>query len=94
MTAPPIEESHEQLRARLAALMRSIARRDPVAPFEPRDESRCLGDDLLSDSLDVLEFVVALDRDFGVSIRDGKVGREVLQDLGTLTRFVRERRPR
>jgi acyl carrier protein len=93
MPAPPVEETHEQLRARLAALMRSIARRDPAEPFEPRDDARCVGEALLSDSLDVLEFVVALDRDFGVSIRDGNVGREVLRDLGTLTRFVREGRP-
>ena len=88
MPTEPVPDSHAELRARLVALMRQIARRDDSAPFDPVDQAPCVGRDLLGDSLDVLEFVVALDRDFGVSIRDSNVGREALKDLGTLTRFV------
>jgi acyl carrier protein len=94
MPALPVEETEDALRQRLVSLMRTIARRDPAEAFEPRDDMRCIGDGLLVDSLDVLEFVVALDRDFGVSIRDGNMGREALQNVGALTRFVRENRIR
>ena len=45
-------------------------------------------------SLDVLELVVAVDRVYGVSLRDGEVGRAVLMNLGTLTRFVAQHRIR
>jgi acyl carrier protein len=92
MIVPPTSDAHATLRADLAALMRKIARRDDAVPFEPADATPCIGAELLGDSLDVLEFVVALDRDFGVSIRDSAVGREALRDLGTLTRFVADRR--
>jgi acyl carrier protein len=68
--------------------MRTISQRNPDEAFDATDDMRCMSDALLGDSLDVLEFVVALDRDYGVSIRDGDVGRDVLRDLGTLTRYV------
>jgi acyl carrier protein len=69
-------------------------RRDPIDPATVTDATPCVGAPLLLDSLDVLELVVAIDRVYGVSLRDGEVGRAVLADMGTLTRFVAEQRVR
>ena len=41
-----------------------------------------------------MELVVAIDRVYGVSLRDGEVGRAVLTNMGTLTNFVAENRVR
>jgi acyl carrier protein len=80
--------SREQVRDRLVAIMCDITRRDVAEAGEIRDETPCVGGRLLSDSLDVLEFVVALEREFGVSIRDGDAGREALASVGAITDHV------
>ncbi len=87
--APPPAATHAETRARLVEIIALITRQDPPAVS---DATPCVGAGLLGDSLDVLEFVVSLQREFGVSIRDSDAGRTVLTDLGTLTRYVMEHR--
>jgi len=80
--------SREQVRGRLVAMMCEITRRDAADVGELADDTPCVGGRLLADSLDVLEFVVALEREFGVSIRDGDVGRAALANVGAITDHV------
>ena len=87
-------DTHDELRSKLVALCCEVMRRDPVDAATVDDATPCLGGLLLQDSLDVLELVVAIDRHYGVSLRDGDVGRAVLANLGTLTRFVAAHRTR
>lgn len=94
MPNPLPPKDHAALRAEIVALVSEVLRRDPVDPATMSDETPCVGGPLLQDSLDVLELVVAVDRVYGVSLRDGEVGRAVLLNLGTLTRFVAEHRIR
>jgi len=89
-----VPATHQEIRGRLVSMIGEITRRDVPDPSAITDATLCVGSGLLTDSLDVLEFVVALQREFGVSIRDGDVGRTVLSDLGTLTRYVLEHRVR
>jgi acyl carrier protein len=42
------------------------------------------------DSIDVLELVVALEKDFGVAIQDREVGRRVLRSVSTIVDFVKK----
>ena len=44
------------------------------------------------DSVDILELVVMLDRDYGVVIEDREVGEKVFADMRTLAQFVAENR--
>ncbi len=90
--APVRPATHEEVRARLLGMIGEITRRDPAEAAGASDATPCVGGGLLNDSLDVLEFVVALQREFGISIRDGDLGRKVLTDLGTVTRYVLENR--
>lgn len=76
------------MRDRLVAMICEITRTDPAEVGAVDDATPCVGGQLLTDSLDVLEFIVTLEREFGVSVRDGDVGREVLANLGTLTDHV------
>jgi acyl carrier protein len=89
---PVRHATHEEIRARLLGMICEITRREPAETAGSSDATPCVGGGLLNDSLDVLEFVVALQREFGISIRDGEVGRHVLTDLGTVTRYVLEHR--
>jgi acyl carrier protein len=94
MTPPSPPPTHDALRAELVALICDATRRDPVDPATVSDATPCIGGALLADSLDVLETVVAIDRAYGVSLRDGEIGRAVFADMGSLTRFVAANRVR
>jgi acyl carrier protein len=90
----PPRPPHDVLRKELVGLIAEATRRDAPDPATITDATPCVGGALLQDSLDVLELVVAIDRVYGVSLRDGEVGRAVLADMGTLTRYVAEHRVR
>ena len=94
MTQPAQPVTHDALHAELVALVAEVMRRDPVDPSSVTDATLCVGGNLLQDSLDVLEFVVAIDRVYGASLRNGDDGRDVFANMGTLTRFVAEHRVR
>ncbi len=42
------------------------------------------------DSLDALELVIALEKEFGVRIPDSEVGRKVLVSVETVVKFIQE----
>lgn len=88
MPDPASVSSREHVRRRLVAIMCEITRREVAEAGPVGDDTPCVGGPLLQDSLDVLECVVALEREFGVSIRDGDTGRQALANLGTLTDLV------
>ncbi len=94
MTNAAPSESHDALRAALVAIIYETTRREPAPGAAVTDATPCVGGDLLQDSLDVLEFVVTIDRVYGVSIRDADAGREALKSLGDLTAYVAANRVR
>ena len=89
-----MSEATSELRTALVTLILEITAQDGVDPSGFDDAAVCVGGELLHDSLDVLEFLVAIDRTYGVSVRDGAVGHTMLTDLGTLTAYVAEHRTR
>jgi acyl carrier protein len=58
---------------------------DPNAPL--------IGAGLGIDSIDTLELVVMIDRDYGVKIDNRAAGVEAFASLAALANFIRERRP-
>jgi len=43
------------------------------------------------DSIDALELVIALEKEFGVRIPDAAVGRKVLVSVDTIVKFIQEK---
>jgi len=58
---------------------------DPAAPL--------IGAGLGIDSIDTLELVVMIDRDYGVKIDNRAAGVEAFASLDALAAFIRKRRP-
>jgi len=58
---------------------------DPNAPL--------IGAGLGIDSIDTLELVVMIDRDYGVKIDNRAAGVEAFASLAALANFIRQRRP-
>ncbi|MBN9299806.1 MAG: acyl carrier protein [Filimonas sp.] len=64
-----------------------------LKPEDIKDDAPFFGDDGLGlDSIDSLELIVLLHREYGISIKDPKIGRKVLVDINTLAAFIEENR--
>lgn len=51
-------------------------------------EEPLFGDGLGLDSVDALELVVAMEKEYGIKIRSDEIGREAFASVGALSRFV------
>jgi acyl carrier protein len=72
------------------AIVRSL--RLPIAWEEIGDDTPLFDEGLGLDSIDVLELVLEMERQFGVSITDEQTGMKVMRSVNTLAEFVRSQR--
>jgi acyl carrier protein len=65
-----------------------------ITPEEIRDDQPLFGEGegLGLDSIDSLELIVLLNREFGIVIRDPKEGRKVLVDINTMVDYIENNR--
>ena len=52
------------------------------------DSTTLFGEGLGLDSVDVLEVVVAVERRYGVKVRDAKTGQQIFRTVGSIADFV------
>lgn len=62
-----------------------------MTPERIGDDDRLFGEGLGLDSVDALELVVALEKEYGISVASHEVGREVFTSVATLAAFVAQR---
>ncbi|PZD76827.1 phosphopantetheine-binding protein [Mesonia sp. K7] len=46
------------------------------------------GDDIGLDSIDALEIIVLLEKDYGIKITDPKQGKEIFESIETIAQFI------
>lgn len=63
---------------------------EDIQPEDIKDDEILFGDGLGLDSLDAVEIVVLLQRNFGLEVKDMKQGREIFYSIDTLARYVYE----
>ena len=51
------------------------------------------GDGLGLDSIDALELIVMLEKNYGLRIEDSKVGRKVFHTVRTIAEYIKENKP-
>jgi len=61
---------------------------EDIQPEDIKDDEILFGDGLGLDSLDAVEIVVLLQRNFGLEVKDMKQGREIFYSIDTLARYV------
>ena len=62
-------------------------------PEDIADDKPLFGDDGLGlDSIDSLELIVLLNREYGIVIKDLKEGRKVLVDVNTMVAYIEKHR--
>ena len=61
-----------------------------LTPADIKDDEPLFGDGLGLDSIDSLELIVLLKKEYGIDIRDPREGRKVLVDVGTMADYIQE----
>jgi len=63
-----------------------------LTPADIKDDEPLFGDGLGLDSIDSLELIVLLKREYGINIQDPKEGRKVLVDVNTMAEYIEKNR--
>ena len=63
-----------------------------VAPEDIKDEEPLFGEGLGLDSIDSIELIVLLSREYGIEIKDPKEGRKILVDINTMVEYIEKNR--
>lgn len=79
------------IREKLKVLLVDQLSLEDITPEEIGDDSELFGEGLGLDSLDAVEIVVMLQRNFGMEVKDMEKSREVFRTIGTLADYVYEK---
>ncbi len=72
-------------------LVRDLSLED-IKPEDIKDNEILFGNGLGLDSLDAVEIVVLLQRNYGLEVKDMEKGREIFYSIDTLARYIQENR--
>ena len=81
-------ELKEQLKRQIVEFLNLLS----VKPENIKDDEPLFGEGLGLDSIDSIELIVLLDREYGIHIQDPKEGRKVLVDINTMAAYIMEHR--
>ncbi len=79
----------DPLTARLKQLIVETLRLEDIAPADIPDDEPLVGGGLSLDSIDALELVVSLEREFGIKIASSEEARQALASVAALTAYIR-----
>ena len=65
---------------------------EDVAIEEIKDTDPLFGGGLGLDSIDALELIVLLDKDYGIKLSDPKKGKEIFQSIEVMAKYIEENR--
>ena len=77
--------------SRIKRLIVTSLNLDGMKPEMIEDDAPLFGEGLGLDSVDALELVVALEKEFGIKIKSQEIGREVFSSVTSLSQFIEGR---
>ena len=78
----------QQLKKQLVEFLNLLS----VNPEDIKDDEPLFGEGLGLDSIDSIELIVLLNREYGIVIEDPKEGRKVLVDINTMANYIEQNR--
>lgn len=65
---------------------------EDLTPEDVNDNDPLFGDGMGLDSIDALELIVMLDKDYGIKLSDPKEGKAIFQSIETMATYITEKR--
>jgi len=87
--ADRMEKLIKELQAKIVDVLNLIG----VQPDDIKVDSQLVGGDLGIDSIDVLEMVIMIEKDYSVKIDNRELGVKVFATLGTLAEYIHKNSP-
>jgi acyl carrier protein len=81
----------DPLNSRLKQLIVTTLKLEDVTPDQLADDEPLIGSGLNLDSIDALELVVTLEKEFGLKISSSEESRQALASIAHLAEFIRAR---
>ena len=78
----------EQLKKQIIEFLNLLT----VKPEDIKDDQPLFGEGLGLDSIDSIELIVLLNREYGIVIEDPKEGRKILVDINTMVDYIEKHR--
>jgi acyl carrier protein len=85
----PMNTLTEELKVKII----DILNLSDLSPENFDENDRLVGGSLGIDSIDVLEMVVMVEKDYGVVINSQEVGEKIFSSLASLAEYIKENRP-
>jgi acyl carrier protein len=82
----------EQLKKQLKKQIVEFLNLTSTSPDQIKDDEPLFGEGLGLDSIDSIELIVLLSREYGINIQDPKEGRKVLVDINTMADYIEQHR--
>jgi len=82
----------EELIVQVKQLIIESLRIDGLSPDEIETDAPLFGEGLGLDSIDALQLVVAMEKDFGVIVPDAETGTIVFQSVRSMAQYIAENR--
>lgn len=83
----------DKFTAELKVKIIDILNLQDLSPEDFDENARLVGGDLGIDSIDVLEMVVMVEKDYGVVINSQEIGEKVFASLAALAQYIKENAP-
>jgi acyl carrier protein len=85
-------ETVEEITSKLKTLIIERLNLESMTPDQLDATGPLFGEGLGLDSIDSIELIVMLDREYGVKINDPKEGRAIFQSIQTMAEYVHQHR--
>jgi acyl carrier protein len=82
----------EALKQELKEKIINVLNLEDIKLEEINDDDALFGDGLGLDSIDALELIVMLDKDYGIKLVDPKEGKVIFQSIETMAGYIKENR--
>lgn len=82
----------EALKQELKEKIIDVLNLEDIKLEEIKDNDALFGDGLGLDSIDALELIVMLDKDYGIKLVDPKEGKTIFQSIETMAAYIKENR--
>lgn len=65
---------------------------EDISVEDINDDDHLFGEGLGLDSIDALELIVMLDKDYGIKLTDPKEGKKIFESIETMAKYIEENR--